>query len=125
MIVRSSVYAFLPRAPGLKRTPLPAVVVRLGRGDDDPVAHSPSGDGLGQDHCGVGLPGSPPELDPGPAHGCAMDLHAAATADDGGARLAILVFKPDQPDNRPLAGLDRPPGSANQQGWPGFRCVKC
>ena len=57
--------------------------------DDDPIAGFPAGDGLGERDGAVALHGGRAQLDPGSAQRRAVEVHAAATADDGRARVLV------------------------------------
>ncbi len=66
-----------------------AAVMVFGRGEDDAIAGALALNRLGQCHRGVIGLGRGAEADPGAAHGGAMEIHPAAAADDGRARLLV------------------------------------
>src|SRR5262249_40998032 len=82
------------------------VVGELRGCEDDPVAGPPAGDGLGKCHRAVAGPGGGAELDPGVIHRGAVEIHAAAAANDRGARLPVHALEGDEPDERGVPGAD-------------------
>src|SRR5262249_13135363 len=87
-----------------------------GARDDDLVADFPAADALGQRERSFALLGGGAELNPGTTHGCAMEIHAAAAADDGGAGFLVHAFHVHQPDQCPVLGVDGPLRRTDFQG---------
>src|SRR5262249_14730897 len=83
---------------------------------DDPVAGPPAGDRLGQGDLPVAGPGGVVELDPGTGQGSAVEVHAAAAADDGRAGLFVHPLDIGQPDEGGVPGRDGLFGGAGLEG---------
>src|SRR5262249_26972670 len=60
-----------------------------GRGQDHPVADAPAGDGLAERYRAVPLLRGVPQFEPGAAERGAVEVHAAAAADDRRERLLV------------------------------------
>ena len=80
---------------------------RMRGGDDDAVADLPAGDRLGQgDRRLSPVFARRAELDPGAAQRCAVEVHAAAAADDGRARFLVHAVDVVQADQGGVLGVD-------------------
>ncbi len=98
---------------------LAAGVVGIQRpGHDDPVARLPAGHGLGERDGGVALLRGGAELDPGAAQPGAVEIHPAAAANDGGARLLVHAFEIHQPDRGRMVGVNGFGGQAHFESRP-------
>ena len=104
--------------------PLPAAAsgatVPFAGGDDDAVADFPAAHRLRERHGGVALFRGGAELEPGAAERGAVQIHAPAAADDGGARVLVLALEILQTNRRRVLGVQRLLGRANLQGGPDF-----
>src|SRR5262249_28519939 len=98
----------------------PDPVVAARARDDEPVPGLPAGDRLGQCHDRVALAGGPAELDPGAAQRGAVEVHAAAAADDGRAGGPGPAGDAMQPDEGAVARRHGPPRRADEEGGPGL-----
>ena len=98
---------------GLER--LLHLVLAGGRGEDDAVADAPAGDRLLERHLRLTSFDRGAELEPGAAHGGAVELHAAAAADDGGAGFLVHAFEVVQADAGGLAGGDGVVGRSDEE----------
>src|SRR5262249_37629681 len=88
------------------------------RGDDDAVARLPTADRLGQGDGGAALRGRGAELAPVAAGRGAVETHAPAAADDGGARLLIHALEVHETNQGGVPVPDGPLGRADLQRGP-------
>ena len=65
------------------------LVLPRGGGEDDAVADAPAADGFDERDRRVARGGGRAELDPGAGQRRAVEIHAAAAADDGRARFLV------------------------------------
>jgi len=91
---------------------LPFVLARGGR-KDDAIADAPAGDGLFEGDLGFAGFDRGAELEPCATHRRAMKLHAAAAADDRGARFLVEAADVGQADEG--GALDRLVQCADQE----------